>query len=78
MAKKQDNDQPDISGKQITKSFGVYLNKELAAEVIDIADKETNGSPHALLQYAVKYFIRQYRAGKVKLKKKTVTKLELD
>jgi len=81
MAKKRtsQDDQPDISGKPIkSKSFGIYVNQELAAEIEDIAAKETNGNHHAILQFAVKYFIKEYRAGRVKLKKKTVTKLELD
>jgi hypothetical protein len=74
---KQQDDQPDIPGIK-TKSFGIYLNKELTAEVIDIAHKETSDNYHALLQFAIKYFIKEYRAGRVKLKKRTVTKLELD
>ncbi len=77
MAKKKINQptEPDTDISHKTKSFGIYLNREITAEVEDIAAKETGGNYHALLQFAVKYFIKEYRAGRVKLKKKTVTKL---
>ena len=77
MAKRKQTE-PDTDQPAKPKAFGIYLNKELAAEVQDIAAKETGGNSHALLQFALKYFIREYRAGRVKYKKRTVTKLELD
>ncbi len=75
MAKKQ----PD-QAEQPTKGkpYGIYLNKEILADLEEIAEAETGGSLHNLLQYAIKYFIREYRAGKVKLKKETVTRLKFD
>ncbi len=60
------------------KPYGLYLNKEMSADIDQIAATETNGNYHALLQFAVKYFIREYKAGRIKIKKETVTKLKLD
>lgn len=59
------------------KPYGIYLNIPMAADLEKIAAAETDGNFHALLQYAVKYFIREYKAGRVKIKKTTQTKLEL-
>ena len=60
------------------KPYGLYLNREMSADVDEIAAAETGGNYHALLQFAVKYFIREYKAGRVKIKKETVTRLKLD
>lgn len=59
------------------KPYGVYLNRSMRADLDKIAAAETDGNFHALLQYAVKYFIREYKAGRVKIKKTTQTKLEI-
>ena len=75
MAKKQPNqeDQPTKG-----KTYGIYLNKDILADLEQIAKAETGGSLHNLLQYAIKHFIREYKAGKIKLKKETVTRLKFD
>lgn len=59
------------------KPYGVYLNKTMRADLEKISAAETGGNFHAILQYAVKYFIQQYKRGKVKIKKTTQTKLEI-
>jgi hypothetical protein len=60
------------------KPYGIYLNLEILTDLEQIAEAETGGSLHTILQYAIKYFIREYKAGKVKLKKETVTRLKFD
>ncbi len=72
MAKKQTDE--TTKGKP----YGIYLNKEISADVERLAAELTDGNYHKLLQFAIKYFIHEYDAGRVKLKKKTVTNLELD
>lgn len=59
------------------KPYGVYLNQSMRADLEKIAQDESGGNFHAVLQYGLKYFIREYKAGKVKIKKTTQTKLEL-
>ena len=56
----------------------VYLRKEVRAEVEKIAEAE-GVSVHAIMAYGVSYFIRQYKAGKVKLETEDrPKKLKLD
>ncbi len=76
MAKKQTNPQPDQPTKG--KPYGIYLNKDMLADLEQIAAAETGGSLHTLLQYAIKHFIREYKAGKIKPKKETITRLKFD
>lgn len=57
--------------------IGVYLRVGTRAKVDKIAEKE-GLSRHALLAYAVAYFVREYEAGKVKIKTTTKTTLDLD
>lgn len=56
---------------------GVYLRVDTRAKVDKIAEAE-GLSRHALLAFAVAEFVRQYEAGKVKIKKTTKTTLDLD
>jgi hypothetical protein len=56
--------------------IGVYLRKEIRSAVDEIAEKE-GVSRHAILAYAVTDFVRQYRAGKIKLKKKQTIDLDI-
>ena len=56
---------------------GVYLTKVMRADLEKIADNETGGNLHAVLQYGLKYFIKQYKAGKIKIEKETQTKLKI-
>ena len=63
--------------RQKPKPYGVYLNQAMRADLEKIAAQESDGNFHALLQYGLKYFIREYKAGRVKIKKATQTKLEL-
>ena len=58
------------------KPYGVYLGIDERAAMEKIM-KETGENQHALLQFAVKYFIKQYRAGKIKAQKTTTVKLML-
>jgi hypothetical protein len=76
MAKKQAHDTEEKPKRG--KPYGLYLDKDMAADVERIAAKETDGNTHALLQFAVRYFIKEYDSGSVKLKRKTVTRLSLD
>ncbi len=57
--------------------IGVYLRKDARAEIERIAQAE-GLSRHSLLAYAVSYFIRQYKAGKVKIETTKKTTLKLD
>ena len=58
------------------KPYGVYLGVDERAAMEKII-KETGENQHALLQFAVKYFIQQYKAGKIKAEKTTTVKLML-
>jgi hypothetical protein len=44
----------------------VYLRKEVRAEVEKIAEAE-GVTVHAIMAYGISFFVRQYKAGKVKL-----------
>jgi len=57
--------------------IGVYLRVATRAEIDKIAAAE-GLSRHALLAYAVAYFVRQYKAGKVKIETTKKTTLNLD
>lgn len=57
--------------------IGLYLRNETLAAVQEIAEKE-HLPIHGLLVYGVTYFIRQYRAGKVKIEKQQTTTLNID
>ena len=57
--------------------LGLYLRNDVIAEVESIAD-ENGQAVHGIITYAVSYFIKQYRAGKVKIETETKQKLKLD
>jgi hypothetical protein len=44
----------------------VYLRKEIRAEVERIAEAE-GVTVHSIMAYGISYFVRRYKAGKVKL-----------
>jgi hypothetical protein len=73
MAKKQSDDQPKRG-----KAYGLYINRELLTDLQEIAEAETGGKLHEILQFALRHFVKEYKAGKIKLKKETVTRLKLD
>ena len=76
MAKKQSDQQNDQPKRG--KAYGLYLNRELLADLEQIAGAETGGKLHEILQFALRHFVKEYKAGKIKLKKETVTRLKLD
>jgi hypothetical protein len=55
----------------------VYLRKDVRAEVEKIAEAE-GLSVHAVMAYAVSYFVRQYKAGKAKIETVQAPKVNLD
>lgn len=59
------------------KPYGVYLNKDMREDLENIARNESEGNLHAVLQYGVKYFIKMYKAGRIKIVKSSKTKLEI-
>ena len=63
--------------KSKPRPYGVYLNKSMLIDLRKIADDESDGNFHAILQYGLKYFIKEYKAGKVKIKKEQQTKLNI-
>ena len=77
MAKKKKIETEIESLVEKPKSYSVYLNKSMGADLDQIVMAETDGNVHAVLQFAVRYFIQEYKAGRVRLKKETVTKLKL-
>ena len=56
---------------------GVYLSSSVLGELQRIATKETGGNLHAVMQYGIKFFIREYNAGKVKIKKTVRVSLDI-
>lgn len=58
--------------------IGLYLRNDTLAAVQDIAAENNDIPIHALLVYAVSYFIREYRKGKVKIETQTKTTLKTD
>lgn len=58
--------------------IGLYLRNDILAAMQDIAHENKDIPMHALLVYAVTYFIRQYRAGKVKIETQIKTTLKTD
>ena len=56
--------------------YGVYLDEDMRRDMEKIREK-TGMNNHALLQFAIKYFIQQYNAGKIQVTKKTINTLEL-
>jgi hypothetical protein len=76
MAKKQSDQQTEKPSRG--KAYGLYINRELLADLEKIAEAETGGKLHEILQLALRHFVRDYKAGKIKLKKETVTRLKLD
>ncbi len=66
MAKKQTTNEERAAAAKKLKPVGVYLRKNVRAEVEKIAEAE-DLSIHAVLAYGVSYFVRQYKAGKVKI-----------
>ena len=62
---------------KLRRPIGVYLRKDARIAIEEIAEEE-NLTRHAILAYAVSYFVRQYKAGKVKIEKKQKTTLNLD
>lgn len=77
MAKKQTNQQTDDQPTR-GQPYGLYLNRELLTDLKKIAEVETGGKLHEILQYALRHFVREYKAGKIKIKKETVTRLKFD
>ncbi len=74
MAKKQTNQEEQPSRG---KAYGLYLNRELLADLQQIADAETGGNLNQILQYALRRFVKEYKKG-IKLEKETVTRLKAD
>lgn len=60
------------------KPYGIYLNREILADLEKIAAAEAGGNLHTILQYALKRFIQEYKAGRIKPKKETITRLKLE
>jgi len=56
---------------------GVYLRVGTRSEIEKIAAAE-GLSVHAVLAYSVAYFVRQYKAGKVKIETTQKTTLKMD
>lgn len=56
---------------------GVYLRVATRAEVEKIAQEE-DLPLHAILAYGIAYFVRQYKAGKVKIETTQKTTLKMD
>ena len=52
-----------------SKVHGVYLSEEVKKELGEIANKESGGNFHTVMQYAIKYFVKMYKAGRVKIEK---------
>lgn len=72
--------EPELTKEQKEKRrrpVGVYLRVATRAEVEKIAKDEAL-PVHGLLAYAVAYFVKQYKAGKVKIEREQHTKLKLD
>ena len=63
------------SGKRFP--LGLYLRNDTLAAVQEIAT-ENGQKVHGIVTFAVTYFIKQYRAGKVKIETETRQKLKLD
>ena len=76
MAKRKTDEENDLPARG--KPYGIYLNREMLADLEKIAEEEADGNLHTILQYAMKHFIREYKAGKIKLRKETVTRLKFD
>lgn len=57
--------------------LGLYLRNDVLAAVQEIAT-ENGQAVHGIVTYAVTYFIKQYRAGKVKIETEQKAKLKLD
>ena len=53
---------------------GVGLKQSEWAE-LENAAKELGVTPHAVLQYGIRYFMRDYRAGKIKPQSKKIQTL---
>ncbi len=66
-------DEPEEEKKKTYPPVSVYLSAEEQIEAQELADK-AGVSRHALLQYAVRYFIAEYKKDKkiLKTEKKTV------
>jgi hypothetical protein len=54
-----------------TEARGVGLKASEWVEVEKIA-RELDITPHAVLQYGIRYFMRDYRAGKIKKQAKKI------
>ena len=77
MAKKQSVSEEKVEVAKKLRPIGVYLRKNVRAEVEKIAEAE-GLSVHSVLAYGVSYFVRQYKAGKVKIETVTKPTLNLD
>jgi hypothetical protein len=80
MVKKQDSKKDQTESTNLSKKprpIGVYLRKNVRAEVEKIAEAE-GLSVHAVLAYGVSYFVRQYKAGKAKIETIPKPSLNLD
>jgi len=55
--------------------ISVYLTKEEREYIEALADR-LGVSRHAILQFGVRYFIDQYRAGEIEIETKTVNEIK--
>ncbi len=77
--KAQPEPQPEPKKKSDKKRrpLGLYLRNDVLAAVQEIAT-ENGQAVHGIVTFAVTYFIKQYRAGKVKIETETRQRLKLD
>ena len=74
---KQTEPEPGAKKSGKRSPLGLYLRNDVMAAVQEIAAKE-NQAVHGIITFAVTYFVKQYRAGKVKVETETIQKLKLD
>ena len=61
MKKKEENNEMPGNG---FKTLGVTFSREEAKQIEDIAERE-DSNVHAIMKYALLYFIKYYNAGKI-------------
>ena len=66
--KKTDPDLPNV--------FSIYLKDHERDALLKVVE-ELGVSRHAVLKYAVLFFLKEYRAGKVQVETETKTKTEI-
>ena len=69
--------EPKKKSDKKRRPLGLYLRNDVLAAVQEIAT-ENGQAVHGIVTFAVTYFIKQYRAGKVKIETETKQKLKLD